>query len=105
MVVTTGQWPLIGLTKNNTLTPSKGYQYWLTLCDSGVCQCIHMYILAQCTDRYAVQWLELKVSFWAAFLLPLCFWVLPVGALVVGRGRYGKRQFIVHVGVVLIDYF
>ncbi|PKX88168.1 oligopeptide transporter [Aspergillus novofumigatus IBT 16806] len=33
-------------------------------------------------------WLELKVSFWAAFLLPLCFWVLPVGALAVGRGRY-----------------
>ncbi|EEA25024.1 POT peptide transporter, putative [Talaromyces marneffei ATCC 18224] len=33
-------------------------------------------------------WLELKVSFRAAFLLPLCFWVLPVGALVVGRGRY-----------------
>ncbi|EAW14639.1 putative POT oligopeptide transporter [Aspergillus clavatus NRRL 1] len=33
-------------------------------------------------------WLELKVSFWAAFLLPLCFWVLPVSALVVGRGRY-----------------
>ncbi|GFF28578.1 oligopeptide transporter, partial [Aspergillus udagawae] len=33
-------------------------------------------------------WLELKVSFWAAFLLPLCFWIFPVGALAVGRGRY-----------------
>ncbi|GES59675.1 POT peptide transporter [Aspergillus terreus] len=37
-------------------------------------------------------WLELKVSFWAAFLLPLCFWVLPVGALIVGRGRYNVQK-------------
>ncbi|CRG92415.1 Peptide transporter PTR2 [Talaromyces islandicus] len=33
-------------------------------------------------------WLELKVSFWAAFLLPLCFWALTAGILALARGKY-----------------
>ncbi|KAJ5761741.1 uncharacterized protein N7511_005123 [Penicillium nucicola] len=37
-------------------------------------------------------WLELKVSFWAAFLLPFCFWILPVSALIMGRGKYTVQK-------------
>ncbi|KAF7592156.1 hypothetical protein BBP40_000643 [Aspergillus hancockii] len=35
-----------------------------------------------------VSWLELKVGFWAAFMLPLCFWTLAMLALLAGRNRY-----------------
>ncbi|KAE8361010.1 POT peptide transporter [Aspergillus caelatus] len=35
-----------------------------------------------------VSWLELKVDFWAAFMLPLCFWALAIVALLAGRTRY-----------------
>ncbi|PKY04657.1 POT peptide transporter [Aspergillus campestris IBT 28561] len=38
-----------------------------------------------------VSWLELKVDFWAAFMLPLCFWVLAMVALIAGRTRYVVR--------------
>ncbi|RAQ51109.1 POT peptide transporter [Aspergillus flavus] len=38
-----------------------------------------------------VSWLELKVDFWAAFMLPLCFWTLAIVALLVGRARYIVR--------------
>ncbi|PLB41616.1 putative POT peptide transporter [Aspergillus candidus] len=34
-----------------------------------------------------VSWLELKVDFWAAFMLPLCFWVLAMVALIAGLVR------------------
>ncbi|OJJ41505.1 hypothetical protein ASPWEDRAFT_48069 [Aspergillus wentii DTO 134E9] len=37
-------------------------------------------------------WLELKVAFWASFLLSLCFWTLPILALVIGRNRYVVHQ-------------
>ncbi|KAE8143625.1 POT peptide transporter [Aspergillus pseudotamarii] len=36
-------------------------------------------------------WLELKVDFWAAFMLPLCFWALAIVALLAGRTRYIVR--------------
>ncbi|KAE8381992.1 POT peptide transporter [Aspergillus bertholletiae] len=38
-----------------------------------------------------VSWLELKVDFWAAFMLPLCFWTLAMVALLAGRTRYIMR--------------
>ncbi|KJK60844.1 PTR2 like protein [Aspergillus parasiticus SU-1] len=38
-----------------------------------------------------VSWLELKVDFWAAFMLPLCFWTLAMAALLAGRTRYIVR--------------
>ncbi|KAE8161293.1 POT peptide transporter [Aspergillus tamarii] len=34
-----------------------------------------------------VSWLELKVDFWAAFLLPSCFWALAIVALFAGLVR------------------
>ncbi|KAE8389625.1 POT peptide transporter [Aspergillus alliaceus] len=38
-----------------------------------------------------VSWIELKVDFWAAFMLPLCFWTLAMLALLAGRTRYIVR--------------
>ncbi|EAW08564.1 putative POT peptide transporter [Aspergillus clavatus NRRL 1] len=37
-------------------------------------------------------WLELKVDFWAAFMLPFALWLLAVLALVYGRRKYVVQQ-------------
>ncbi|GFF45931.1 peptide transporter PTR2 [Aspergillus udagawae] len=37
-------------------------------------------------------WLELKVDFWAAFMMPLCLWLLAIVALVAGRKKYVVQQ-------------
>ncbi|KAH1445032.1 hypothetical protein KXV53_006970 [Aspergillus fumigatus] len=37
-------------------------------------------------------WLELKVDFWAAFLMPLCLWLLAIMAFVAGRKRYAVTK-------------
>jgi len=38
----------------------------------------------------ATVWLELKVDFWAAYLLPFCFFFIAIVVLVVGKKNYGK---------------
>ncbi|GIJ84823.1 hypothetical protein Asppvi_003674 [Aspergillus pseudoviridinutans] len=37
-------------------------------------------------------WLELKVDFWAAFMMPLCLWLLAIVALVVALKKYVIKQ-------------
>lgn len=39
----------------------------------------------------ATVWLELKVDFWAAYLLPFCFFFIAIVVLVVGRKKYVVR--------------
>ena len=39
----------------------------------------------------ATVWLELKIDFWAAYLLPFCFFFIAIVVLVVGRKKYIVR--------------
>ncbi|KAI5807368.1 POT family-domain-containing protein [Peziza echinospora] len=48
----------------------------------------------------ATVWLELKVDFWAAYLLPFCFFFIAIIVLVVGKNNYVVRP---PSGSVLID--
>ncbi|KAF8533872.1 POT family-domain-containing protein [Trichophaea hybrida] len=48
----------------------------------------------------ATVWIELKVDFWAAFLLPFCFFFLAPVVLIVGKGKYVVRP---PKGSVLLD--
>jgi POT family proton-dependent oligopeptide transporter len=48
----------------------------------------------------ATVWMELKIGFWAAFLLPFCFFFLAIAVLVIGKGRYVVRP---PKGSVLLD--
>lgn len=43
--------------------------------------------------KLGTQWIELKVGFWATFLIALCFYVSALIVLVIGRKKYG--MFIV----------
>jgi proton-dependent oligopeptide transporter, POT family len=38
----------------------------------------------------ATTWMELKIDFWAAYLLPFCFFWVAVAVLVLGRKQYGE---------------
>lgn len=46
--------------------------------------------------------MELHIGFWAAFLLPLCFFSIAIATLVVGRQRYVKRP---PTGSIIPDCF
>ena len=48
----------------------------------------------------ATVWLELKVDFWAAYLLPFCFFFIAIIVLVIGRTQYIVRP---PCGSVLLD--
>ncbi|KAA8894356.1 POT family-domain-containing protein [Sphaerosporella brunnea] len=48
----------------------------------------------------ATVWMELKIGFWAAFLLPFCFFFLAIAVLVIGKGKYVVRP---PKGSVLLD--
>lgn len=48
----------------------------------------------------ATVWLELKIDFWAAYLLPFCFFFIAIVVLVIGRKKYIVRP---PSGSVLID--
>lgn len=50
----------------------------------------------------ATVWMELKIDFWAAFLLPFCFFFLGIAALVFGRKSYVVRP---PKGSVILDAF
>jgi len=39
----------------------------------------------------ATVWLELKIDFWAAYLLPFCFFFIAIVVLIVGRKKYVVR--------------
>jgi POT family proton-dependent oligopeptide transporter len=45
-------------------------------------------------------WIELKVDFWAAFLLPFCFFFVAIAVLVIGRKKYIVRP---PKGSVILD--
>lgn len=48
----------------------------------------------------ATVWLELKIDFWAAYLLPFCFFFIAIIVLVIGRNQYVVRP---PSGSVLLD--
>jgi POT family proton-dependent oligopeptide transporter len=48
----------------------------------------------------ATVWMELKIDFWAAFLLPFCFFFVAIFVLVIGRGKYVVRP---PKGSVILD--
>lgn len=48
----------------------------------------------------ATTWMELKIDFWAAYLLPFCFFFVAIATLIIGRSSYVVRP---PKGSILLD--
>ncbi|RPA72044.1 PTR2-domain-containing protein [Ascobolus immersus RN42] len=48
----------------------------------------------------ATVWMELKIDFWAAYLLPFCFFFIAIFVLIIGKNKYVVRP---PKGSILVD--